>query len=559
MRTRIKATDSKSIPKLLQMVTNNSLCLPSFQRQFVWTPSQIAKFMESIVRHYPIGTLMMLKKRGNPNLGAEPFLDGHYGNFDPRFYVIDGQQRLKTLLFALDPPISLESQYVHLQHRYRFYFKVDTKLKDILKSEEVDKLTFVKPLRNDEPLKHDMGQLYHTKLLPLCVIFKREEAEWLKVFPPRLRRIYRQNVRDVRSQIQSYSVPVETLEYKLTERQHSNVFALINDEGTGLTEFELAAGRFYPIKMKDLWRDVNVKKIREYGIDPTYILKVMLLTQDKNAEVSSRGIRGMRWRYMNNGRMDAAQFKHDWRESSKYINMALSDFEVHFGVMNKRYLPFSPMVVTYAAILRYLQVVKRYSPDKEKRITKKLKKWYWASVINQRYKAGTNSVIRKDYQRLKEWVEPRNWRTPRSFMVRMSNEELERLITRTRSGADAVYRAVVCLPNIQERFDIYSGRPFASSKVNDHHIYPRKRLKDEGYEDDEINQVSNRVITCERANKQLQHDWPWKHLAKVSKRHLKRYYIPPDMLKSRPNFKQFICYRRALLARKAASLIRNGE
>lgn len=559
MKPRNKGTESKSIPDLLRMVTENRLCLPSFQRQFVWTPSQIAKLMESIVRHYPIGTLMLLRKHGNPNLGAEPFLDGHYGDFNPSFYVIDGQQRLKTLLFALKPPTKPESQYVHLQHRYRFYFKVDEKLRDILKSEEVDKLTFIKAVRNDEPLEHDMEQLRYTRLLPLCVIIKKDETTWLKIFPPRLRRIYGQNIRDIRRQITSYFLPVETLEYKLTERQHSNVFALINDEGTGLTEFELAAGRLYPIKMKDLWREVNVKKIKEYGIDPTYILKVMLLTRNENGEVSSRAFRGIRWWYMHNGRIDAAQFKHDWRESSKFINMALNEFEEQFGVRNKRYLPFSPMVVTYAAILHYLQVVKRYSPDKEKRITKKLKKWYWASVINQRYKAGTNSVIRKDYHQLKEWIDPRNRRTPRRFMVRMTNEELERLIARTKSGADAVYRAVVCLPNIHERFDIYSGRAFSSSKVDDHHIYPRKRLKDVGYEDDEINQVSNRVITCQRANKQLRYDWPWKHLAKVSKRHLKRYFIPPDILKNRPAFREFINYRRALLATRVASLLRNGE
>ena len=276
----------------------------------------------------------------------------------------------------------------------------------------------------------------------------------------------------------------------------------------------------------------------------------MLLTLDVAAEVSSRGIQGIRWRYTRNESIDAAQFKHDWRLSSKFINMALSDFEAQFGVMNKRYLPFSPMVVTYAAILHYLQVVKKYSPDKEKRISTKLKKWYWASVINQRYKAGTNSIIRKDYERLKEWIEPRNWRTPGMFTVRMTHEELERLMARTRSGADAVYRAIICMPNIQDRFDIYSGRAFASAKVNDHHIYPRKRLKDAGYEDDEINQVSNRVITCERANKQLQHDWPWKHLSKVSKQHLKRHFIPSDIIKSRPAFRQFIIERRTLLAKK---------
>lgn len=141
----------------------------------------------------------------------------------------------------------------------------------------------------------------------------------------------------------------------------------------------------------------------------------------------------------------------------------------------------------------------------------------------------------------------------------MTKDELERLIARTRNGADAVYRAIVCLPNIQERFDIYSGRAFSSSIVNDHHIYPRKRLKEQGFEDDEINQVANRVITCERANKQLQHDWPWKHLAKISKHHLKKYFIPSEILESRPTFREFTRDRRRLLAKKVALLLRNGE
>jgi hypothetical protein len=558
---RNKATAPESISSLLRMVTENKLCLPSFQRQFVWTPTQIAKLMESIVRHYPIGTLMLLKKEGNPNLMAEAFLGDHYGDFTPQFYVIDGQQRLKALLFALKPPTNPENQYVHLQHRYRFYFKVDMKLKEIRKSEEVEKLTFIKTARNDEPLEHDKEQLRHTKLLPLSVIYKKNESQWLNVFPPRFRRTYRKNVGDLRRQILSYSVPVETLQYKLSERQHSNVFALINSEGTGLTEFELAAGKLYPIKMKELWREANKKKIEEYGIDPTYILKVMLLIKDKdrNAEVSSRAFSGMRSRYMENGRIDIAKFRQDWRVSTRFINMALSQFEAQFGVMNRRYLPFSPMVVTYAAILHYLQVVKKYSPDKEKRINNKLKKWYWASVINQRYKAGTNSVIRNDYQRLKEWIEPRKRRTPSRFAVKMTEDELERLIARTRNGADAVYRAIVCLPNIQERFDIYSGQAFSSSKVNDHHIYPRKRLPEQKYGADEINQVANRVITCERANKQLQDDWPWKHLAKVSKRHLKNYFIPLEIMKDRPTFRQFASCRRRLLAKRVASLLRYGE
>ena len=284
----------------------------------------------------------------------------------------------------------------------------------------------------------------------------------------------------------------------------------------------------------------------------------MLLIQDQNAEVGSRGFRGIRRWYMRNGKLDVRGFKNDWNKSSAYINSALSDFEALFGVMGKRYLPFSPMVVTYAGILHYFQEVKHYAHDKEKRIRQKLKKWYWVSVIGQRYKAGTNSVIRKDYQLLKDWIAPGAHKTPSRFMPKMTEEEIERLIGRTRSGADAVYRAVVCLPHLKQKCDIYSGQPYCSSPLDDHHIYPRKRLRDSGCDEDDINQVSNRVLTCKRAHWPLRCDWPWKHFKTVSRQLLRGYYIPEDIVEGKPRFREFIRYRRASLAKRVASLVKNG-
>lgn len=68
-------TRSVSIPQLLRLATSNSICLPSFQRDFVWNPKQIAALLESVVRHYPIGTIMLVGTRGNADLGWQPFVE----------------------------------------------------------------------------------------------------------------------------------------------------------------------------------------------------------------------------------------------------------------------------------------------------------------------------------------------------------------------------------------------------------------------------------------------------------------------------------------------------
>src|SRR5437016_5021311 len=140
---RNKDTTSRRVEELLKYIRQNRFCLPSFQRQFVWKPKQMAKLIESIVRHYPIGTLMLLRRKGNSGLGEQPFDEHTSGYMKPQWYVIDGQQRLKTLLYTLMRPRTADAKYVYLGHPYRFSYKADERLTTIDKSEDVDSLSFI--------------------------------------------------------------------------------------------------------------------------------------------------------------------------------------------------------------------------------------------------------------------------------------------------------------------------------------------------------------------------------------------------------------------------------
>lgn len=96
-----KAVTQLSITTLVDRLNKDHICLPSFQRDFVWKPDQMAKLLESVIRHYPIGTIMLLVSKGNEDLGKLSFVNTDPNAFTPKHYVIDGQQRLRTFLTLL--------------------------------------------------------------------------------------------------------------------------------------------------------------------------------------------------------------------------------------------------------------------------------------------------------------------------------------------------------------------------------------------------------------------------------------------------------------------------
>lgn len=105
------ATKTESIMALLNHIRNDrELVLPDIQRDFVWSTDQIRLLMDTIMREYPFGSLLLWQTR---------FLEVPYRDFvkdyepgltfvpqikskgAPLRMVLDGQQRLQSLYLAV--------------------------------------------------------------------------------------------------------------------------------------------------------------------------------------------------------------------------------------------------------------------------------------------------------------------------------------------------------------------------------------------------------------------------------------------------------------------------
>mgnify|MGYP001361013650 CR=1 FL=1 len=104
-----------SIRKIVSDLNNDEadgggFWLPNIQRPFVWSEEQIAKLFDSIMREYPISTLLVWKTKENvkhrrfiDNYKHDMRLTDYYvpDNSAPKVMVLDGQQRLQGLFIGL--------------------------------------------------------------------------------------------------------------------------------------------------------------------------------------------------------------------------------------------------------------------------------------------------------------------------------------------------------------------------------------------------------------------------------------------------------------------------
>jgi hypothetical protein len=116
--------------------------LPNIQRPFVWNPEQISRLFDSIMREYPISTLLIWKTK--ESVKHRRFIDNYHRQIKltdfyvpehrrSKMMVLDGQQRLQSLFIGLKGSYEGKELYFDItsgqgdaapdEIRYRFAFK----------------------------------------------------------------------------------------------------------------------------------------------------------------------------------------------------------------------------------------------------------------------------------------------------------------------------------------------------------------------------------------------------------------------------------------------------
>jgi len=301
-----------NIVSLLNQIESKEIVLPAIQRNFVWSESKIRILMDSILRGYPIGIVLMwetykdIQFRQFENVykdSTKPlFLDN--GSGKKLKFVLDGQQRLQSLYLALYGQYNGQYLYFDVlsgQHsddfeeeKYLFYFMSKDEAEDRNQA-IIEFVSDCEDTQNDEEgsyFYYKVSDLFNmdvsakqkfrkeiTKLLEL----DEDEELRLETNLARLDEVFTKEQNILKTSIIDENQPPNSLS-RQTESDVLEIFVRINRQGTSLSRSDLI---FSMLKLN--WKDSAtalpefVDKINHgnsFSIDIDFVIRCLYAVSD---------------------------------------------------------------------------------------------------------------------------------------------------------------------------------------------------------------------------------------------------------------------------------------
>lgn len=406
---------------LVRQAHDGSLKLPAFQRNWRWRSDKVIKLYDSLRLRYPIGSFLFLKG-GGATLAPRPFNGSGTGaaEAETTVLVLDGQQRLTA--------------GVHIFHAtgQRQYF-IDLNKLDVLVTEadldlddEVAVAAFCGRLdyedgyllsrqKSDDPrallVSHD---LLCTSIVTHATRSNLAARDYLKARPERTALLL-QLVQPHFALSEIEAVPHIDIEEATSISAISRIFTTLNTTGQMLTPFELVVASLFPSNI-DLQKEVA--DFREQGtfyprMDATgeILLQTiaMLAEVDQKKSNLPKSITAANYTLHKQQAFDALEALGGFLTDSLGCGLNVSAALVPYDAI-------------YAPMARALLHVKNkvMSGPELAEAHRKLKLWFAASSLSQRYQEGVHNKQGRDFREMVAWIdgagEPPAWlgetRTP---------------------------------------------------------------------------------------------------------------------------------------------------
>lgn len=542
--------DKRKLVLLVEQASEGKLCLPDFQRDFVWPRHEVAELLRSILRRYFVGSLLLL--RCDP--AKPPFacitLRGSNPTFvepRPELLILDGQQRLTALLYALTAP---DFPLKDTSQRRWFYVDLDLLIKD----PDNDEIVFDCSKKELDGLDKEEIQ-FRRRILPCTCLMRSEEFlkwrdgldDWLKEHEPdnhqRFRKEWREDWTKAATDFQTFEVPL--VELPRVEETDSKglgrvcaIFEKLNSTGVDLSVYDLLTARLYRwgIKLHELWKQTceEHNRIADWS--------------GKKAETHKFGVLILRTLALLRGfdpkprfliELKPDNFEKDWKHAAAAMERALELVSLvgpdGFGVFDKKWLPGFGLLSILAALRSLIEDRKLGEGPRSD-----LRRWYWSNVFLERYSSAVESKSRKDYSEFLEYWTEGGQSVPSVFKeahIRISPTSYS--IRDSASQAGAIYRGVFCILAINHARDWRREENIQLQELQDHHIFPQAYLQRKGISKGNlVNSLVNRTLISDETNNKIKAKAPAEYLANQAifpsgpqETLLAPHYLQPEAIK----------------------------
>jgi len=340
----IKATHSRPearvfrVEDLLRHAQAGRIRVPDFQRAFKWDRDDVQKLIDSIWQGYPIGTLLLWSRRGPAGSMSLGDLTFEVSEQSDAWFVVDGQQRIVSLVSALLPKVRSE--------KFDLYFDLAS-----------GKIT------------HARRGVVPPTFLPLNRVVDSEELlAWLdenrSMLTPELTRLALR----VGKILREYEVPAYIVDVA-DERPVREIFERTNATGKSLEVSDIfnalhaSLGRQPAISLKDV---VDRLRVRSFGdIEQDLVLRSLLAIEGRDAKS------GDLQRQLNDVDIPAAVAR-----TETAMDRVFGFLSQDAGIPHLRLLPYSsPLTVLSAFFNRF--------PTPNERARRLLVRWLWRGTATE--------------------------------------------------------------------------------------------------------------------------------------------------------------------------------
>jgi uncharacterized protein DUF262 len=543
-----------SIISLLNQIKNEEIVLPAIQRDFVWPEDSVLRLLDSIVRGYPIGLILLW----------ETYNDIQYRSFvrdfkpDPEYkfhdntkkkklkLVLDGQQRLQSLYISLYGSYRGKELYFDVlsgedsddvaQDKYDFEFMGDKDLKR-WKAQEKDQDEKSSNAENSESRKQ-----YFVRVSDLFAMGPKERRKLTDDTSRQLKLSDRDKLRLEMNLAQfDYSLTkdpnilkVSTIDEDVPDTSPSRkseadileIFVRVNTEGTPLSRSDLIFSML-KLNWKESAEDLPafVKSINEgnsFEFDTDFVIRSLFAVSDLGTKFDIELLRK---------KQNVDKLRANFYNCCGAIQSVVDFVQTHCWCANSRvlggYNTFVPFVY-YAFHLKKHQIPN----DQVSKVRKALYLFGFARPFSRYADSRIAKFIKRELR-------------PDETGKKVEEFPLTEAISRMRYWED-IHSVSDKLLQANTTLTLYVVQELSGAKIHYppnvrelDHIFPRSVLREKGFDEAEINHFANFWILAKGKNQNKSAQPPAKYFKDVDQKELDRALIDRDLLDYR-QFRTFL-------------------
>lgn len=464
-------------------------------------------FYDSLRLGYPIGALLFLTSDEGHKLGPRSFHGAGKvaeNKSDHKSLVLDGQQRITAALsiyYGLEDVDGSEyyidvNRVTELLEEQKVNIEEDGQVESFCQNIEIDDGYLVAKKKRADRVHH-----FHKSSLLWTAMLTDESHHKLdeildEIDDPRQKKIIRQVIRRHLKPKFDVQIPIIELGNDFDLASIARVFTTINTTGRLLTPFELVVATLYPqgIFLEDDVSDFKSAYIYYNNMDKNgeILLQTIAMFSERSPKKSDlpKNIDHFSYNTFRNEAAHCLDRLGEFLTSSLGCGLDVTDKLVPYDAV------FAPMALALAHVKE-----KGDSHTDEQKNLQKIRQWFVASTVMQRYQEGVHNKQQKDLADVKEWVN--NDRKP-SWI---SDAYVSPSILHA-SPSGAIGKLFQCFLNKEDPID-----PLTAEKIGYrqnvavtelHHIFPsrwvKKGIKDYAQNSMDTNVALNTMFLHKKTN-----------------------------------------------------------